>query len=330
MQRDPKSPLTNRLPTTITTEQLQQAIVKSGYPLQGFIAEKLRKRFYVREEWSYIDRETMQLRSIDLLAECELFDPENRKLRVRPYLDLILECKRSEAPYVFFLSPAPLALRPTDHVPVLAGLPKNDILVSTNEGQARVLDILTTLSLNGHDFMSLAPSCMTFSKCVRKGKVFELSGSDAFFGLILPLTKAIQHFQVAERPSATLVAPYSDLDLHLALNVAVIDGPIVGVTGTDESSARLMPWIRVFRREYQESDHWWERNRLYAIDAVHKGFFESYLDEQVLPFAEEFGRRVCKHNEILASGEGFVSRLKTGNGTIESRLRVCHQVGKAR
>lgn len=85
-----------------------------------------------------------------------------------------------------------------------------------------------------------------------------------------------------------------------------------------------MPWVRVFRHEYQESDRFYERDRLYGVDVVHKDFFEKYLDEHVTPFADEFGRRALKHHELLASGKGFASGLGKSEPSqdIESLVRI--------
>ena len=303
--------------------ELGRAICKSGYPLQGEIAQQLRERFggfgRVQDEWSYVDSDTNQQRSIDILAEKHLYRSIKVPVggsQVRPELDLLVECKQSDSPYVFFLLPKP---RRSNDFPVFSGLFKNEIKIDwrTDRGVSKiVIGITEALGLDKHRFLRDVPCASTFSKCVRKGKNFELSGSDRYHALVLPLTKAMKHFQIAERPPATA----SHFDIHLGLGVAVLEAPMVGVAPASDSSLILMPWVRIFRHEYQDTEKWYERNRLYAVDLVHKDFFEKYLDEHAIPFAEQFGRRVSRHREVLASGKGFVSGQ--GIKDIESRLRA--------
>ena len=102
MKKTDDNPVTNRLGSGVTEEKLDVAIVKSGYPLQTKVALQLKKEFHVQEEWSFIDNKTKDIRTIDLLAEKELYNRKEHP-RVRPTLDLIIECKQSELPFVFFL-----------------------------------------------------------------------------------------------------------------------------------------------------------------------------------------------------------------------------------
>jgi hypothetical protein len=50
------NPSTNEIPEWVAEPTLISAIEKSGYPLQGVVAEKLTAtRFDVVEEWGFID-----------------------------------------------------------------------------------------------------------------------------------------------------------------------------------------------------------------------------------------------------------------------------------
>lgn len=89
------NPKTNAIGAGITDEDVLVAIKKSGYPLQTIIASNLRPEFQVQEEWSYIDRDTDDLRTIDILAQRDLYDIKKKQPRVRPQLALLVECKQS-------------------------------------------------------------------------------------------------------------------------------------------------------------------------------------------------------------------------------------------
>jgi hypothetical protein len=72
MKSSKDNPTTNSLNPSVTDSDVENAIKKSGYPLQTVIANKLRKKFYCQEEWSFIDRKTKEIRSIDIMAQAEL------------------------------------------------------------------------------------------------------------------------------------------------------------------------------------------------------------------------------------------------------------------
>ncbi|HVF49693.1 MAG TPA: hypothetical protein VNA19_06385 [Pyrinomonadaceae bacterium] len=317
MKQHPENPPTNQLAAGLSEADLSAAVEKSGYPLQTIVADLLRsKQWGVQEEWSYIDRDTKELRTIDILAEKHLFDFKQGQPRVRPALDLLIECKQSVMPYVFFLSPTkPLLF----DFPSIAGLAKHSVTITTDDDPSSwTLSILHALGLERHSFFQIPEYCTTFSKCVRKGSEVVLSGNESFHGLIMPALKSLHHFQVAQMPPET--AWY--FDAHLAIAIGVLDAPMVNVSPSASSSdLTLVPWVRVLRHEYLENLERWDRSKLFALDVVHKDFLEEYLEKHLLPFAETFGELVIKHQHILATGEAFVSGMgKDSWDNIEPRL----------
>ena len=61
--------------------------------------------FAVTEEWGFVDRETGIYRTLDVFGYKNLVGKAKAGSRVEPGLVLLIECKRSELPYVFFKSP---------------------------------------------------------------------------------------------------------------------------------------------------------------------------------------------------------------------------------
>lgn len=319
MESPPANSATDPLGPGIKEKDLVEAIKRSGYPLQTVVARELRRNFKVQEEWSFIDSDSQEQRTIDLHAALPLYEIRggDEQPRVRPTLNLLIECKQSVLPYIFFLSDSKPWL---PDFPALAGLAKSGVTVTTDDDPSSwSFSLLHALGLESHAFLSSPNYCSTLSKCVRKGSELDLSGSESYNGLVLPLLKSVLHFQAAERPPKTAVY----FDAHLVVAVGVIDAPMVGVTvdGGSPSLAALQ-WVRVTRHESLEGDHKSERARLRAIDIVHRHFLTEYLSHHLLPFAKDFGALALKHQMVLAECEAFIAGMgKDSWGKIESRLK---------
>jgi hypothetical protein len=74
---------------------------------------------WVRPESAFIDQDSGELRTIDLETEAALWDLKaGDQPSVRPVLNLLVECKQSELPYVFFL----LDSEESHWLPLLTGI----------------------------------------------------------------------------------------------------------------------------------------------------------------------------------------------------------------
>lgn len=130
MEQTFNNPPTNVLGAGITESNLANAIQQSGYPLQTIIANYLRSNFSVQDEWGYIDRDTKELRTIDIFAQRALYDIYEEQPLIRPSLNLMIECKQSELPYIFLLSPTQPWLL---DFPIIAGLGQDEIQITTDD-----------------------------------------------------------------------------------------------------------------------------------------------------------------------------------------------------
>ncbi|MGA2902682.1 MAG: hypothetical protein ABSD98_02545 [Candidatus Korobacteraceae bacterium] len=316
MESSENNPGTNQIGPGVDEARIVAAVEESGYPLQTAVTEILRPTFeHIQQEWSYLDKTSNELRAIDVFAEKRLHDWHPQP-RVRPTLNLIIECKHSNLPYVFFKTSDSVHLL---RFPAVAGLPSDTVEITTDDDLSTwTIPIISVLGLSGHPFHQGPSYCSTFSKCVRKGGDLELSGADPYCCLVLPLIKAIHHFEVAEQPVKT--AWY--FDAHLVMAVGVLDASII--TATQEKGGTVLtlaPWVRVLRHEYSEDYDHWERQRLSAIDIVHKDFLQAFLTTHLLPFSERFSERALRHQVELATGKGFISRMGTESWDgLESRL----------
>jgi hypothetical protein len=318
MSPRPTNPPKNSLVAGVTEAAVISAITKSGYPLQGVVAAKLAlSNFHVQEEWSYLDKDTKALRNVDLLAGKMLYDFGLEDVRVRPQLDLIVECKRSDLPFIFFSTRQSAWLA---DFPVVAGLRTRSITLSTDDSRSTWTNpVLMALGLTDHPFFADATLCSTMSKCVRRsGGELELSGDETYNALVLPLVKAAAYFEAMEAPRPT----HLYFDAHLTLPLAVVDAPMV-LAKTDGTfvETELKPWVRIVRHDYQEDEDGRHAHRLCALDVVHVDFFDSYMQDHLMPFATEFSSRALRHQHELATGKGFAPGLEADSRTdIESRM----------
>src|SRR6266540_4325427 len=143
--------------------------------------------------------------------------------------------------------------------PLMVGLQKMEVATTTDDDPSTWrFSVQQALSLESLPFIAPGPPrCSTFSKCVRKGKEVELSGTESFFGLVLPLLKSLQYFERTRQPLKTFMY----FDLHAALAVGVLDAPMVGVRmASGNDTYELLPWVRVMRHETKEDAPFFERD----------------------------------------------------------------------
>lgn len=296
------NPKSNQLPVGINETELVDAIEASGYPLQGIVANKLVSLFSVTEEWGYIDRDSKDHRALDIFAYKRLC--EDNESPIQPNLVLLIECKRSRHPYVFFEN---VIERSIPGFPLVAGLPRNLVSISEQNGNRR-RDAFGEEVLGLRELPLIEtgpPKCAAFSKAIPSGKKVKLSGTDPFNSLVLPLVKALDHtsqlYQARER--ADRIFP------SLVFCISVLDAPMVLVESPESATDPVLaPWIRITRLEANPDPRSWTRYRSYAVDAVHIDHFDEVLRDRILPLAAEFSRRAVRLGNVLFNG-GLVSDI---------------------
>lgn len=309
----------NQLPPGTALTDVQQAVDASGYPLQSIVANRLKDDYAVIGEWGFRDRTTQEMRALDLLARRDLYEPADANAcRVRPGLILLIECKRSALPYVFFEEGSG-SLR-VGGFPKIGGLRDDAVVVETDDDRSSWhLTVLQALSLELHDFLTQPPTSATFSKCVRKGSDLTLSGTDAYQGSVLPLMSATEHFLNTAAPRPT----FHYFDAFVVVPVAVLDAPMVAVTVDEHGSShlRMTEWQRIWRVEPPEGPDPIRHGTPTALDVVHMDFLQEYLDDHLLPFAALFAERAVEHAEELASGRAFAPGMGADSRTaLHTRL----------
>jgi hypothetical protein len=311
----------NVLPAGVSPEQVETAIVRSGYPLQFIVGNQMSQQYEVQSEWGYRDRTTEEMRAIDLLARRRLYEmEESNARRVRPEIALLIECKRSELPYVFF---SEASGRLSGEFPHIAGLPSNDIVIRTDDDQStwhnRVLDALSLAPFD--PFLQDPVTCTTLSKCVRKGgSELVLSGTEAYQSLVLPLRSAVEYFRQSLLPKPT----YYYFTASIVIGLVVIDAPLISATLDDSGklSTQMTQWQRLWRHEPLVDEVGVDIGGATAIDIVHRDFLTTYLSDHLEPFAERFRDRALRNDEVLATGKAFARGMgRDSFSSLESRLQ---------
>lgn len=294
MRHTSHNPASNTLPQSIDYNGLLEAIDISGYPLQGIVASKFAKHFNVEEEWGYIDRDTGQHRSADVCAMLV-------HNAVPPFCSdaVLLECKRSKHPYVFFKS----LTQGGGAVPMITGVPSHRItLLQTGDASKQVrMDVRDLFGLSTFPFVSTPPLCSSFARATPSGKRVELSGDDFYASLILPLVKAADHMaginRTAQKQFHKSCVPES------ILLVAVVDAPLILVESPNDSKNPIMcPWLRVARSEAPTHSDELSPYRRYGIDVVHADYLDSFLSNYLMPFLTAWQERVKALHGVLERG----------------------------
>jgi hypothetical protein len=309
----PFSAAYDQLPPGIAMDDLRTAILRSGYPFQATVANVLRDSFdqsenyvTIQEEWAFLDSETSQVRSIDVFAEMRLGKHRSgRLLRVRPYLNILVECKQSEMPYIFFLRGESPGLH--YDFPEIAGLRSSDIVTfSEKDGQVKgpgilmsIYDVLAFWTQPFFDFPF--PFAISISKAAR-GRRIELTGEEAYRSLTLPLMKAADHIKKISEPS-----PESDsFTCRILVCLAVLRAPMFGVV-RDRSDAAIapIPWVRVCRLEPQQPGQFRGTSSIVRYyDAVHETHLPEYLT-RLKGDVDVIASRIEKAADVIADGRGI-------------------------
>ncbi|MGA9393662.1 MAG: hypothetical protein WBV69_24735 [Candidatus Sulfotelmatobacter sp.] len=298
MDQSSDNPAGNKLGASINEPNLVRAIRGSGYPLQGVVAYGLKGSFRVAEEWGYIDRDTKEHRSLDIFAS-KMTPAEGT---VQPGLALLVECKRSINPYVFFRN---VIDREILGFPKIGGLTGSTMFLKEMKSN-RVLQTLGTVTLGLAELPFVRPGpphCSAFAMATAQGDKVQMSGEDPYKSLILPLTKAMDHavglYQAGDHPTS--------LYPTIILAVAILDAPILVVDNPRDPAPALTPWVRVPRQEAR-ANHAWGSHVYYVVDMVHADFLDQFISTHLIPFFDEFASRSIKLSSVLFKG-GAVENL---------------------
>jgi hypothetical protein len=313
MRADTSNPSSNAIPHGMKEAALIKAITTSGYPLQGLVARRLQQDFSVVEEWDFVDDSKDEHRNLDLLAVRRLRSSESRELGS---VSLLVECKRSRHPFVFFKKVTGVG---PPRFPVIAGVPGGTVNVKETNGGNRGIELApaTALGIDLDAFVrSGPPTCATMTRATANGEKVELSGSESFRELVRPFNKALRYSQGLYKKDRSPAYPV------MLLCIAVLDAPMVLIEDPETASDPVLsPWVRFERREPNPDKYAWTKTRFYGIDVVHADFLDTYVCKHLLPYIALFEERLGSHGPLL-DGRGAIDTIddyKWERLTVQSR-----------
>jgi len=162
IRKDDRNPESNKLPQGVQEDTFLEALAISGYPLQGIIGQQLiDQSFDVTEEWGFIDSDSEKHRALDIHASTTLGNEIDAE--IKPYLTLLIECKRSRHPYVFFKSTKNIPLSEFPEViPLKPTFSDGTDLSIQYEGtnSYRPVSYVEFLGLQDDGFLCSGPNCL--------------------------------------------------------------------------------------------------------------------------------------------------------------------------
>lgn len=297
------------LPKGIREDAFIEAVENSGYPLQIIVGSALDERGYrLEEEWAFGDPDSGERRAIDIVALQDHSDKSTTsKYGTTEFAQaLLIECKQSRHPYLFFESVAPPEL---DGFPVMLGIGNEWVgKEGTFSDSIQIGSLLTT---QGEPLMKTPPIAASLSRAEPKGGKVLISGEHTYRSLLMPLTKALTDYEKqfqGSRPSdyGSVEGTYK---VRLTLPLAVVDAPMVFV-GRPSGKPHLerIDWVRLVVRHpvtWHSSTHGTFRGGggFTVVDVVHRSFLTNFLDEYWRSFGDRFFDRFIPLNEKILGND---------------------------
>lgn len=317
------NPPENRLPQGLPEERLKEAVERSGYPLQSVVAEELQKNFMVTEEWGFPDRTTHEHRILDIFAYKKLAEENRNGLLIGPSVALLVECKRSALPYVFFRSVATEWSSRIRDFPMITGLQRLELHAGD---RTREVTPSECLGLSAEPFVAAGPPVSaSLAGAVgggtrhpekgsanrgedreadqpHQGKGIRITGTEAYNSTLLPLISATEHLSDYYRAGTSPIFP------TIAFAVCVLDAPMVLSDGGPQNFVLSMaPWIRVVRQEKTKHSQGY-LHRQHVIDFVHRFALPSFVRE-VFSLTAVVRARLIEKGAVFQRGQGTVADL---------------------
>jgi hypothetical protein len=297
------------LPKGIQEEAFIEAVENSGYPLQIVVGSALVERSYeLEEEWAFGDPDSGERRAIDIVAlrdrPTESVDSEHGTTEFAQAL--LIECKQSRHPYLFFESVAPPIL---SGFPVMLGIGSQ---VVARKGPPRdSVPVGSLLSVQDEPLMTTPPIAASLSRAEPKGGKVVISGEHSYKSLLMPLTKALADYEKqfrGSRPERGFGPTNPTYNVRLALPLAVVDAPMVFVgRPSGEPHLERVEWVRLIVR-HPVTWHKWEHGTIRGgggftvVDVVSRSFLTTFLDQFWESFNDQFfGRFAPMNDKILGN-----------------------------
>ncbi len=263
-----------------TPEQVLAALDASGHLLEQQVATELEGLgYHTQTNRAYTDSEEGKSRELDVYAYKSLMQVQDRRLRVGMYL--LIECKKTAAPFAFLTRPLPPLHRPPEEVVITLHSHEEQF---ERDGQTLIHRIPTfnTLGLHKAYWGTADPvKAVHISRLDRKGGNWQATNTGVYDSLTWPMAKALRAFKAPFRNPNRGFDARTDHSLVLFfIPIVVVASKLYVVDGTSPSpQAHEVDHVR-FQREIKAKGFGGD----FALDFVQKDGLIRFVEETVVPF----------------------------------------------
>jgi hypothetical protein len=307
----------------ISNEEILKILKTSGYPLEQEVASSLQKI-----EWSpvlnyaYTDVETDSSREIDVLCERSFWEiRHNQSLKakqeqvqhkkwvtieqkVRVNAELLVECKKTKSPLVFFCREKQaydFFPSQSDNLIQWSGVRSEIVVKPINELSVHSYSIGQFLRFGILSHYSKAKEVSSqFCKIHKEGKKFKADHGEIYQSFVVPLVKAVEWQKRLHPYRGT---PYQDLFLYYPIIVA--EGTLLKVNPECNEIAETNH-VELLRRYYSG-----KVTGCYRIDVVSKDYFSDFVEKIVTPSIIQIDEEVGKKENHIIKGSMRIKSIES-------------------
>jgi len=286
----------------ISKEKILQCIKKSGYPFEQIVASCLEEvKWYPTLNYAFTDFETTVSREIDVLAEkhiwIESLSKQQNQPLVRLNAELLIECKQTKSPLVFFCRPKQISdffCTPNNEIVQYSGIKSEVVVKPRNERDTYSFTASQFLRFGKLSHYSKSKEKATqFCKIYWKGKDLRADHAEVYQSFIVPLIKAVAYQKMLRRPKPT----WRYFDMYLHYPIMIVKGDIFKVD-SECKSIEGVNHVELVRNYYSA-----KIGGTYHIDVVSESYFRKFVDDVLMPSIKTMEKEVRKRDKALAKGE---------------------------
>jgi hypothetical protein len=305
----------------VSKEEILQLLKESGYPLEQEVASCLEKI-----EWSptlnyaFTDVETDNSREIDVLAERAFWElrhikAQNQKKeqqskkkwetieqKIRVNVELLIECKKTKSPIVFFCRPKQsMDFFPThaDNIIQYSGVRPEVTVKPWNELSTHCYSIGQFLNFGQiSHYFKCKDKATQFCKIHREGKNFRADHGEVYQSFVVPLIKAVECQKMLHPYTAKTYA-----DMFLYYPILVEEGEIFKVNPECDTLTET---------NHVELSRYYYSNKIagrYRIDVVRKDYLCNFIEKTLTPSIVLIDEEVGKKEKYVAKGKMRINSI---------------------
>jgi hypothetical protein len=271
-------------------DEVVEALRQSGHLLEQEIAAGLETVGFATEtNRAFADPEEGKSRELDVWATRTLYEDDERQLRV--FIQLLIECKSSRAPFVVLTRPLGKGYRRSPPQELSFPVPEYHTNVTNAAGRSyRVVPAFFYLELDQQYWpWTDGRRGVAIIRLDRQKDKWAADNTGIFDSLVYPLAKAMLAFRNHFNPTGRATpVPGHWKYVGLFLPVVVLDSRLYVVDGSSNApQVEVVQHVRV-QRELRTK----HLQGLFGIDVVHRDYLLDWVSRVVVPFGEHVVARV--------------------------------------